>query len=175
MTDDKTDDKIDVKSDAAVDIADLTKKAGERDQYLELAQRIRADFDNYQKRNQKDREVERRYAYGPLIRDLLPVLDNLERTLTAAQSAGDEGSLVQGVTMVQSQFIELLKKNSIVRIDAIGKPFDPNIHQAVMQKPSAEQKPNTVLQVLEQGFIHHDRVLRPAMVIVSAAQTKGDD
>ena len=169
MTDDKVDDKIDVKSDAAVDIADLTKKAAERDQYLELAQRIRADFDNYQKRNQKDREVERRYAYGPLIRDLLPVLDNLERTLTAAQSAGDEGALVQGVTMVQSQFIELLKKNSIVRIEAIGKPFDPNVHQAVMQKPSAEQKPNTVLQVLEQGFMHHDRVLRPAMVIVSAS------
>jgi molecular chaperone GrpE len=69
--------------------------------------------------------------------------------------------------MVQSQFLEQLKRHGITRIDANGKPFDPNLHQAVMQQPSAEHEPDTVIQVLEQGFLNHDRVLRPAKVIVS--------
>ena len=103
--------------------------------------------------------------------DLLPVFDNLERTLHAAQQAGEKGALVQGVAMVQAQFLEQLKRHGITRIDAQGKPFDPNLHQAVMQQPSADVEPNTVLQVLEQGFMNHDRVLRPAKVIVSTKMT----
>jgi molecular chaperone GrpE len=150
----------------------LQKLAAERDQYLDMAQRLRAEFENYQKRSQKDREQERRYACGPLIYDLLPVFDNLERALQAAQQAGEQGALVQGVGMVQTQFLEQLKRHGITRIDAEGKPFDPNLHQAVMQKPSAGMPPNTVVQVLEQGFLNHDRVLRPAKVIVS---TKNPD
>ena len=155
---------------AEIDVAELEKLrklAAERDQYLDMAQRVRAEFENYQKRSQKDREVERRYALTPLVFDLLPVFDNLERTLQAAQQAGEGGSLVQGVAMVQSQFLEQLKRHGITRIDADGKPFDPNLHQAVMQQPSAAHEPNTVIQVLEQGFLNHDRVLRPAKVIVS--------
>jgi molecular chaperone GrpE len=148
-------------------IEDLKKKAAERDQYLDLAQRTRAEFENFQKRNRTDRDLERKYAYAPLVRDLLPVLDNLDRALAASQQAGEAGTLAQGVAMVQSQFIELLKRNGIVRIDAQDKPFDPNEHEAVMQKPSAEHAPNTVVQVLENGFKIHDRVLRPAKVIVS--------
>ena len=158
----------------AVDPAELEKLqklAAERDQYLDMAQRARAEFENYQKRVQKDRDLERRYAYTPLIFDLLPVFDNLERTLHAAQQAGEKGALVQGVAMVQAQFLEQLKRHGITRIEAQGKPFDPNLHQAVMQQPSADVEPNTVLQVLEQGFMNHDRVLRPAKVIVSTKMT----
>ena len=70
--------------------------------------------------------------------------------------------------MVMMQFLELLKRNGITRIDAEGKPFDPNLHQAVVQKPSTDVPPNTVVQVIEQGFLNQDRVLRPAKVIVSA-------
>src|SRR5262249_1303105 len=159
---------------ATIDPAELEKLqklAAERDQYLDMAQRVRAEFENYQKRSQKDRELERRYAYTPLIFDLLPVFGNLERTLQAAQQAGEKGALVQGVAMVQTQFLEQLKRHGITRIDALGKPFDPNLHQAVMQQPSADVEPNTVLQVLEQGFMNHDRVLRPAKVIVSKNMT----
>jgi len=145
----------------------LRKQAAERNEFRDLALRTRAEFENYQKRNQKDRDQERRYWYAPLALDLLPVFDNLDRTLTAAQKAGDTGALVQGVAMVQNQFLEMLKRHGITRIDADGKPFDPNIHQAVVQQPSADQPPHTVLQVLEQGFMNHDRVLRPAKVIVS--------
>ncbi|MEI7686681.1 MAG: nucleotide exchange factor GrpE [Planctomycetota bacterium] len=159
-------DAEDKTTDAAYE--DLKKKAAERDQYLDLAQRTRAEFENFQKRNRNERELERKFAFTPLVRDLLPVLDNLERALGASQQAGESGSLAQGVAMVQTQFIDLLKRNGIVRIDALNKPFDPNEHEAVMQKPSPDHEPNSVLQVLENGFMIHDRVLRPAKVIVTA-------
>lgn len=152
------------------ELDELRKKAGERDQYFDQMMRTRAEFDNYQKRNQRDRELERKYAFGPLALDLLPIYDNLDRAVVAAKQAGDAGPLAQGVSMVIGQFLELLKRHGITRIDCEGKPFDPNLHQAVMQKPDADADPNTVLQVLEQGFLNQDRVLRPAKVIVS---TKG--
>ncbi len=149
------------------DIELLRKKAGERDQFYDLAARTRAEFENYQKRNQRDRELERKYAFGPLALDLLPIYDNLDRAVNSAKQAGDAGPLTQGVSMVIGQFLELLKRHGITRIDCEGKPFDPNLHQAVMQKPVDDVEPNIVLQVLEQGFLNQDRVLRPAMVIVS--------
>lgn len=149
------------------DLEALRFRAQERDQFLSLLQRTQADFENYQKRNQREREQERRYWHGALAHDLLPVLDNLERATAAAQKAGEKGPLVQGVALVLNQLLDLLKRHGITRIDALGKPFDPNLHQAVMQQPSAEHPPNTVTQVLEQGFMIHDRVLRPASVAVS--------
>ena len=145
----------------------LRKLAGERDQYLDLAARTRAEFENYQKRVQRDREVERKYAFGPLAESLVPILDNLDRALSAAKQAGDAGPLAQGVAMVQTQFMELLKRHGITRIECDGKVFDPNLHQAVMQTPNADVEPGTILQVVEQGFLNQDRVLRPAKVIVS--------
>src|SRR5438067_2252113 len=87
----------------------LRKLASERDQYLDLAARTRAEFENYQKRQQRDREQERKYAFGPLAESLLPILDNLDRALQAGKQAGETGPLVQGVAMVQTQFLELLK------------------------------------------------------------------
>jgi molecular chaperone GrpE len=140
----------------------------ERDQYLELLQRTRADFENYQKRIQRDIQQERRYSAGPVALDLLPVIDNLERAMEAAKKAGEAGPLVQGVAMVQNQVVDSLKRHGITLIDALNKPFDPTQHQAVMQQPGKDQPPNTVIQVLQQGFMIHDRVLRPASVIVSA-------
>jgi molecular chaperone GrpE len=148
------------------ELESLRAKAAERDQYLDLAQRTRAEFENYQKRARKDREEEYRYRYAPLAFDLLPVLDNLERALEAAEKAGETGALVQGVRLVQSQFLDLLKRHGIIRIDALGKPFDPNLHQAIMQQPS-DRGTGTVLQVVEPGYMNQDRVLRPAKVIVS--------
>lgn len=152
----------------AQELDKLRKQAAERDQYLDLALRTKAEFENYQKRNQREREQERKYWYTPLALDLLPILDNLDRALAAARQAGDSSSLVQGVAMVQSQFLETLKRHGITQIDAAGKPFDPNLHQAVMQQPSADVEPGAVVRVLEQGFMNHDRVLRPAKVIVSS-------
>src|SRR5438093_4538006 len=131
---------------ATEELEKLQKLAAERDQYLDLAARTRAEFENYQKRMQREREMDRKYAFGPLAESLLPILDNLDRAVLAAKQAGETGPLVQGVAMVQGQFLELLKRHGITRIDVEGRPFDPNLHQAVMQKPAEDVAPNTVVQ-----------------------------
>lgn len=151
---------------AADNLEALRAKAAERDEFLDLLQRTQADFANYQKRQQREREQESRYKYSSLVFDLLPVIDNLDRALEAAVKAGEKGPLIDGVGLVRGQFLELLKRYGVTPIQAQGQPFDPNYHQAIMQQPS-EHAPNTVLQVVEQGFMNHDRVLRPAKVIVS--------
>jgi len=152
---------------AVDDIEALRARAAERDQFLDLLQRTRADFENYQKRAQREREQDYRYRHSPLLFDLLPIIDNLERALDAAQKGGEKGPLVEGVGMVKSQFLDLLKRYGMTPIEAQGKPFDPNVHQAIMQQPSAEHPADTVLQSVEQGYMIHDRVLRPSKVIVS--------
>src|SRR5437764_14655251 len=101
-----------------------------RDEYLTLARRTRADFENYQKRVQRDLAVERRYAQAPLAGDILSALDNLERATAAAQQAGEKGPLVQGVAMVHAQLLDILRRHGVTRMEAQGQPFDPNRHQA---------------------------------------------
>jgi molecular chaperone GrpE len=146
------------------DLEQLRAKAEERDKFLDMLQRTKADFDNYQKRMHRDLEQERRYQLWPLAKDLLPALDNLERALGAAK---EDSPLTRGVALVRTQLLETLKRHGIKRIEATGRPFDPNLHEAVMQQPS-NQPPGTVLQVLEQGYQYHDRVLRPAKVVLAA-------
>jgi molecular chaperone GrpE len=141
----------------------------ERDEFRNLLQRTRADFENYQKRTQRDIAQEQKFWHGRFALDLLPILDNFERAVAAARQSGESGPLVQGVAMVQSQILDAFRRHGITPIEAQGLPFDPALHQAVLQQPSAEVPPNTVLQVLEKGFMIHDRVLRPAGVIVSKA------
>jgi len=140
----------------------------ERDQFLALLQRTRADFENYEKRVLRDHAQERRYVHGGLAKDLLPVIDNLDRAMQAAKHAGEQGPLVQGVAMVQGQLLDALKRHGVSVIEAIGQPFDPGRHEAVMQQPAPGKAAGTVLQVVENGFVIHDRVLRPAKVIVAA-------
>ncbi len=147
----------------------------ERDDFRALLQRTRADFENYQKRAQRDVAQERRYWHGSLALDILPILDNFDRAVAAAKQAGETGPLVQGVAMIQDQLLGVLKRHGITRIEAEKQPFDPNLHQAVMQQPSEDHPPNAVLQVLEQGFLIHDRVLRPARVVVSVAPPSQDN
>ena len=139
----------------------------EREQYLSLLKSKTAEFENYQKRQKRLQEEEGKYAYAPFALELLAVLDNLERATAAARKVGETGPLVQGVGMVESQFLELLRRHGVTRLDDLGKPFDPNRHQAVMQLPSAEHPPQTVVNILTPGYLIHDRVLRPAHVAVS--------
>jgi molecular chaperone GrpE len=141
------------------------------EQNLDLAKRTQAEFENYQKRSQRDNAQALRFAQAPLAFDILAALDNLDRAVAAAQQAGETGPLVQGVAMVQSQLLDVFRRHGVTRLDAQGQPFDPNFHQAVMQQPSMEHLPGTVIQVLEHCYQIHDRVLRPARVIVSAAPT----
>jgi molecular chaperone GrpE len=152
--------------------AKLQSTEQKRDEYLDLAQRARADFENYQKRMSRDLVQERRYAQAPLASDLLPALDNLERAIAAAEQAGEQGPLAQGVSMVHTQLLDVLRRHGVTRIEAQDQPFDPNLHQAVMQQPSKDHPPMTVVQVLEQGYLIHERVLRPARVVVSTTPNK---
>ncbi len=128
-----------------------------------------ADFDNARKRMLRDAEVERKYAAEPLVRDLLPALDNLDRALGAAKRAGDTGPLAAGVSATAAQFLEVLKRYGITRIECgPGTAFDPNLHEAVMQQPGTEFEAGQVVQVVQSGFMLHDRVLRPTTVVVAA-------
>ncbi len=129
-----------------------------------------ADYENARKRLLRDVEVEKKYATEPLVSDLLAALDNLDRALDAAKAAGDTGPLVTGVSATAAQFLDVLRRHGITRIECgPGTVFDTNRHQAVMQKPTNDFEPGQVVQVLQQGFLIHDRVLRPASVIVAAA------
>lgn len=133
------------------------------------ALRAQAELENVRKRLRKEMEDERRYALMPLVADLLPVVDNLGRAITAAEKNADVAGLLEGVKLVAQQFETALERHQCKRIEALGMPFDPNVHAAILQQPSAEQPPNTVVLVAQEGYQLHDRVVRPAQVIVSKA------
>jgi molecular chaperone GrpE len=132
---------------------------------LQLAEHV-----NARKRLLRDVETDKKYAIEPVARELLGVLDNLDRALQAAKTAGDLGPLAVGVAATADQMLVTLARHGVTRIPCEpGTVFDPNLHEAVMQQPSADFEPGQVVQVLQQGFMLHDRVLRPATVVVAAA------
>lgn len=142
--------------------------AAERDSLHQKWMIAMADLDNYRRRSRKEADEARRFAVLPLAEDLLPALDNLQRALEAAKTATDASQLVQGVQMVARQFDEILGRHQITPIEALGKPFDPNLHRALQQIPGSDQPPMTVLIEYERGYQMHDRVVRPSTVIVAA-------
>jgi molecular chaperone GrpE len=135
----------------------------------ERALRTQADLDNVRKRMRREMEEERRFASQPLINDLLPVVDNVGRAIEAAEKANESGSLLEGFKMVANQLNAALAKHNCQVIEALGKPFDPHLHEAILQQPSAEHPPGTVIMVVQTGYQLHERVLRPTQVIVSSA------
>lgn len=129
--------------------------------------RLRADFDNMRRRNQLDREAVEKYRAQSLLSDLLPVLDNFERALQVEATSEEAASIVKGIEMVYRSLIEATEKEGLQVIKAEGEPFDPNIHQAVMQEQDSEKETGVVLRELQKGYILKDRVLRPSMVSVN--------
>jgi len=145
------------------------------------ALRAWAELENYRKRANRQIEDERRYASLSLMRDLLPVLDNVKRAIEAAETTHDTASLLEGIKMVVQQIESVLGSHHCKPIPALHQPFDPNVHNAVLHQPSAEFPPNTVIHEIHQGFQLHDRVVRPSHVIVAspaepkAGATTGED
>lgn len=129
--------------------------------------RLLADARNLQQRAARDKEEAIRYAEFDFARELLPVLDGLERALKSSSAAADGTGVVDGVRIVYEQFQKILRDHQIEPIDAAGRPFDPAVHEAILQQASAELPPNTVLQEVQRGYRMRDRVLRAARVIVS--------
>ncbi|MCR4413048.1 MAG: nucleotide exchange factor GrpE [Thermoguttaceae bacterium] len=148
--------------------AEIDRLRSELAQARDRALRSLAELDNYRKRADRMVEEERRYACLPLLRDLLPVLDNVKRAIEAVEKIPEATSLREGVELVARQLEGVLAKHHCNPIAALHQPFDPNYHEALLQQPSAEFPPNTVLQEVRTGFMLHDRVVRPSQVIVSA-------
>ncbi len=142
----------------------LAEAQAKAQEYLDALQRERADFTNYRRRVEQEKEQMGRWTSGETIKKLLPVLDDLERAL-ANRPADD--AWANGVELVCRKFQSILEKEDVVRIEAQGQPFDPNLHEAIMQEPSDEYEPGTVTAVLQQGYLHGERVLRPALVKVA--------
>lgn len=135
-----------------------------RDHYL----RARADLENFRKRAQREKEDLVKFSNETILRELLPVIDNLERALQHAAVDGEKG-LLQGVELTLGQFSKVLEKFNVKAIAAVGELFDPARHEAMGQIESAEQPPNTVVQLLQKGYLLNDRLLRPAMVLIAKA------
>lgn len=147
---------------------ELQRLADDLAQANDRALRAQAELENFRRRMRREMEDERRYAALPLISDLLGVVDNLERALAAAESNQAAEGLRQGVEMVQSQFVAVLEKHHCRRLGNVGDSFDPNLHQAIAQEPSDQFPPGTVTRVIQTGYQLHDRVVRPAHVMVSS-------
>jgi len=156
---------------------ELEERTSQAVENYDLYLRERAELENFKKRLQRDKTEALRFASEALIRDLLPVLDNLERAVEHADSGGNDRSLVEGVKMVLKSAMEVLQNYGVSRVEAIGQPFDPSHHEAVLQVTDSGRQPNHVVEQFLPGYCLHERLLRAAQVSVSgkAPVEKGEN
>lgn len=148
----------------------LQAALAERDQFKEKWTRALADLDNYRRRVQKEMEEDRKYAVLPLLKALLPAFDGFDRAILAANQSKNADELIKGVQLTMKQLETALNGFGVKSIPAAGQPFDPNLHEAISQMPSAEHPPMTILHDVERGFTLHDRIVRPSKVIVAKGE-----
>ncbi len=137
--------------------------------------RAHAELENFRKRIYRQMDDERKFAGMPLIRDLVSVVDNLERAIQAAEQNESSSSLLDGVKMVAQQFTAVLDQHHCKRITAKGEAFDPHLHEAIAQQPSQEHPEGSVIDVAQVGYQLHDRVVRPSHVLVSTGPAEEED
>ena len=135
----------------------------------DLYLRERAELENFRKRTQRDKEEFRIFTRKELLLEVLPVLDNLERALEHVSESGEGQGLLEGVTMTVAQFRKVVEDFGARPMVAVGAAFDPSLHQAMAQLETAEQPPGTVVSEYQRGYLLHDRLLRPALVVVAKA------
>jgi molecular chaperone GrpE len=152
------------------DLDALTAKAAQRDEYLALAQRTQADFENFRKRAARDAQVAAERGTTKVVKELLPALDNLERAIAAAeaQEADEEHHLTAGIRLVQRDLVAALERVGIETFSPKGERFDPNQHEAMVQQPVEGAESGTVVEVYQQGYRLNGSVIRPARVVVAA-------
>lgn len=134
-----------------------------RDQLL----RKIAEFENFKRRTREEKDLLMKYGAEGVLLDLLPVIDDFERSIAAAKEHGDAQSVVQGVEIIYAKFMRVLEHRGLRPMDAAGRPFDVDFHDALLQVPSADVEPGTVLDVVEKGYLLHDKVIRHAKVTVA--------
>jgi molecular chaperone GrpE len=153
--------------DGQLDI-DLQKLQEERDILFNQLARVQADFKNAQKRLEGEKQQAIQFANSKLLKSLIPVIDNFERAIEVDPAKADGASILKGLAMVKEQLMKVLGENDVeVIAPQPGTPFDPNVHQALMQQPTDEYAEPTVTQLLQRGYAVHGRTLRPAQVAVS--------
>jgi len=165
-------DAEDVSVEEATDAADeTTAKIAELQAKLDETEnkmlRTQADFDNFRRRTRLDQEAAQKYRAQSIVSDILPALDNFERALQIEANNEQTKSLLQGMNMVYNQLVQALQNEGVETIKSVGEPFDPHLHQAVMQVEDENLEPNTVVEELQKGYKLKDRVIRPAMVKVN--------
>ncbi|MFH0916374.1 MAG: nucleotide exchange factor GrpE [bacterium] len=160
-------------STAATEAGALNEATRERDTLSDSLLRLRAEFENFRRRAARELIEARDRAQGELLNDLLPVLDNLERALDAAEHH-DESKVLGGVRMTRDLFVDLLRRSGVEEIETVGVPFDPHVHDAMLVQ-SSDQDEGVIAAVLERGYRQGDRVLRPARVAVSSGRNRPAD
>ena len=160
-----TDEQLTQQEEAEPQVDELAEVTRERDEYLDALQRVKAEFDNYRKRAARDQESLVARAHESLVKELLPILDDLERALEAA-AEHEEAKLEEGVRLVHRSLRDLLAKEGLTEVETNGK-FDPHVHEALLSQPSDEEE-GTVIEVVQKGYTLGDRVVRPARVVVAA-------
>jgi molecular chaperone GrpE len=130
--------------------------------------RVTAEFENYKKRSAREMDDFRKFANQELVKDLLPILDNLELAIkSASENAKSANGLLEGIELTRKEILRVLEKHSVKQIEALGMPFDPSFHEAVMREETNDHPENTVTNELQKGYLMHDRLIRPSMVAVA--------
>jgi len=149
------------------ELTDLEKAHAERDRMREQLLRIAADFDNFRKRSRKEIEEVRRRTIEDTLREVLPIVDNLERAVDAMNDASDVAAVADGVRMVLRGFDDIASRLGLKRVPGVGNQFDPTCHDAMQQEATNEHEPGTIVSEVVPGYYLGDRLLRPAMVVVA--------
>ncbi|MEK3731212.1 nucleotide exchange factor GrpE [Paenibacillus sp. FSL M8-0334] len=147
--------------------AEIERLRNELSETQQRALRAQADFDNFRRRTQKEKEELAKYASSKLIQELLPVIDNFERALQASEDNPEFESFSKGVNMIFRQLEQVLAAEGLTAMNSVGQPFNPEFHQAIMQVESEEHEEGIVVEEVQKGYMLKDKVLRPAMVKVS--------
>lgn len=161
-------------------VADLQQQLQAKEEELKQTHdrllRVSAEFDNYKKRSSRETADFRKYANQALLKDLLPVVDNLELAINSTDGQREiDKRLVEGLQITRKEILKVLEKFHVKAVDAIGKPFDPEYHEAVMRQAAEDCAENTVISEFQKGYLIHDRLLRPAMVVVASPGTSAPD
>ncbi|HJO55329.1 MAG TPA: nucleotide exchange factor GrpE [Candidatus Scalindua sp.] len=172
----ETQDDLDALDDLTKEeILEFKKKAAERDTYLDQLLRTKAEFMNYQKRMVKESESTSQFAVQNLILDFLPELDNFDRALKLADTSKDIDKFVEGIKLIEEQLFKVLGKYGVESIETVGKAFDPNLHEAVMEEENNEMPHHTIIDEFQRGFLLKKRVIRPSKVKVSRRTVEEED
>jgi molecular chaperone GrpE len=170
-------DTVEIEVDSVESLqAKLEEAMADSQQHYDRLLRVSAEFDNFKKRSTREAEEFRKFANEAILKDLLHVVDNLERAISSANETGEANAcVVEGVQMTCGEILKVFSKFGVTPVESVGKPFDPAFHQAIMQEESSEHPENTVVSEMQKGYLLHDRLLRPAMVVVSKAASSAEE